>query len=63
MADVIKAARTLSGLYYGTREPAKQCQGKCTMGKTQRQKTEVFCRDRLTRSSDEAPVMGVERRS
>jgi hypothetical protein len=68
----VQAARTLSGLYYGTRESAKQCQGnrneveldevKCTMGTTQRQKTEVFCRGRLIRSSDEVSVMEMERR-
>jgi hypothetical protein len=32
------------------------------MGTTQRQNTDAVCSGRLTRSSDEAPVMGVERR-
>jgi len=61
-ADVFQAARTLFGLNYGTREPVWQCKVKCTMGTTQRQNSEVPFRGGLTRSSDEIPVMGVERR-
>jgi len=61
-AGVIQAARTLFGLNYGTREPVCQCKVKCTMGTTQRQNSEVPFRGGLTRSSDEIPVMGMERR-
>lgn len=36
--------------------------GKCTIGTTYRQNTEVLCRGGLIRSSDEAPEIGVEQR-
>jgi hypothetical protein len=62
MAGVIQAARTLSGLDYGTREPVRQCKGMSTMGTPQRLETEVSFWDGLPRSSEEASVMGVERR-
>jgi len=62
MAGVIQVAWTLSGLNYGTREPAWWCKEKCTTGTTWRQNIKASCRGGLTRSSDEVPVMGMEQR-
>lgn len=62
-AGVLQRARAIFGLIYGTREPARQCQGNGTMGTPQRLETEVSCRDGLIRSSDEATVMEAERRN
>lgn len=61
-AGGLQRARTIFGLSYGTREPAWQCKGKCTMESIQRQNTEVACRGGLTRSSDEVSVMEMEQR-
>lgn len=61
-AGVIQTAGRISGLGYGTREPAGQCEGRDAMGSPQRSKTDVPCRDGLPRSSVEATVMVEERR-
>jgi len=59
---VIQAARAISGLIYGTREPALGCKGKGTMGSPQRLNINAQCWDGLTCSSEEVSVMGMERR-
>ena len=62
-AGVLQRARTIFGLIYGTRAPARQCQGMSAMGTPQRLETEEPCRDGLIRSSDDTTVMEEERRN
>ena len=59
----MEAARARSRLLCGTREPVtpmprEQCKGK----PYERERTDAGYRDGATRSRDEGPVMGLERR-
>jgi len=62
MVSGVEVARLLYRLCYGTGETVQSCQGKGTRTKSEAESTNGLYCDGLRCSSDEVPVMGMERR-
>lgn len=62
MVSGVEVARLLHRLCYGTGETVLSCQGKGTRTQSEAESTNGQCCGRLWHSSDEVPVMGMERR-